>query len=78
MTLKLQLLPLTVDLLEHPEHVLQVAVVQEPNGGVLVILLKGNCAENTTVAVTYAASMQPAYIYKLQAGSGMQAAPAGP
>lgn len=35
--------PLTVDLLEHAEHVLQVAVVQEPDGRVLVVLLKWNC-----------------------------------
>ena len=29
----------TIDLLEHAEHVLQVGVVQEPYGGVPVILL---------------------------------------
>ena len=39
---------LTVDLLEHPEHVLQVAVIQEPDGGVLVILLKRNCQQPAT------------------------------
>lgn len=35
---------LTVDLLEHAEHVLEVRVVQEPDGGVLVVLLKGHWA----------------------------------
>ena len=37
--------PLTVDLLEHAEHVLQVAVVQEPDAGVLLILLKRHCRQ---------------------------------
>ena len=34
----------TVDLFEHAEHVLQVGVVQEPDGRVLVVLLKRHCA----------------------------------
>jgi hypothetical protein len=38
---------LTIDLLEHPEHVFQVAVVQKPDRGVLVILLKWNWTCNT-------------------------------
>lgn len=33
--------PLTVDLLEHGEHVLQIVVIQEPNLRILVILLEG-------------------------------------
>ena len=33
---------LTVDLPEESPHVLEVVVVQEPDGGILVILFKGN------------------------------------
>ena len=36
-------LTLTVDLLEHGVHGLQVGVVQEPDLGVFLILLKGDC-----------------------------------
>lgn len=35
----------TIDFLEHPVHVLHVAVVQEPDAGVMVVLLKGHCAD---------------------------------
>jgi hypothetical protein len=41
---------LTVHLLEHAEHVLKVAVVQEPDAGVPLILLKGHCSTGVRVS----------------------------
>ena len=43
---------LTVDLFEHGKHVLQVAVVEEPDGGVPVILLKWHCSHTPIAQVT--------------------------
>lgn len=37
----------TVDLPEQPPHVLQVVVIEEPDRGIFVILLKGNWQERT-------------------------------
>lgn len=40
-------LKLTVDLLEHIEHALQVVMVQIPDGGILQVLLKWYCPATT-------------------------------
>jgi regulator of RNase E activity RraA len=45
--------PLTVDLFEHAKHVLQVAVIQKPNGGILVIFLERHCRVKSAAIAKY-------------------------